>query len=113
MEELPISQVTDSQVIPNQTPSIAECVQRVMKGQPLPPGFLGENKTPIYQKEYVNDYRIRDELTHIERMRRNLETVVAYSQSIAKAARTTNDSVAKESKEQGNSDSQSTTPPKN
>lgn len=72
MLEYPKSGVTDYPVVPNQTPSIKECLIAIAQGKPLPQGAIASS-LPVYNDKYVNDYKVGDELYQLELNRRNLD----------------------------------------
>lgn len=72
MLEYPKSGVTDYPVVPNQTPSIKECLIAIAQGKPLPQGAVSSS-LPVYNDKFINDYKVGDELYQLELNRRNLD----------------------------------------
>ena len=72
MLEYPKSGVTDYPVVPNQTPSIKECLIAIAQGKPLPQGAVATS-LPVFNDKFVNDYKVGDELYQLELNRRNLD----------------------------------------
>lgn len=67
--------IEDAAAIQHGEYTIQQALECVMAGKPLPSGAV-RNAQPVYNRNYVNDNRISDELTHVENMRRNLENLV-------------------------------------
>lgn len=67
--------IEDAAAIQHGEYTIQQALECVMAGKPLPSGAV-RNAQPVYNRNYVNDFRISDELTHVENMRRNLENLV-------------------------------------
>lgn len=73
--ELQSMGIEDAAAIQHGEYTIQQALECVMAGKPLPSGAV-RNAQPVYNRNYVNDFRISDELTHVENMRRNLENLV-------------------------------------
>lgn len=67
--------IEDAQAIQHGEYTIQQALECVIAGKPLPSGAV-RNAQPVYNRNYVNDNRISDELIHVENMRRNLENLV-------------------------------------
>lgn len=67
--------IEDAQAVQHGEYTIQQALECVMAGKPLPSGAV-RNAQPVYNRNYVNDNRISDELIHVENMRRNLENLV-------------------------------------
>lgn len=76
--------IKDGQALQHKGVSIQECLNCVIQGKPLPAGATTDN-TPVYNSHLVQDGKIMDELTHVERMRQNVENIVADVQAIERA----------------------------
>ena len=86
MLEYPKSGVTDYPVVPNQTPSIKECLIAIAQGKPLPQGAVSTS-LPVYNDKFINDYKVGDELYQLELNRRNLDRLTLELDTQNKAFR--------------------------
>lgn len=74
--DYPKSGAVDYPVVPNQVPTIEECLRAIAQGKPLPAG-AAPAQNPVYNPNILNDYHVHDELWHIEQSRRRVETLRA------------------------------------
>lgn len=66
------SGATDYPVVPNQVPTIEECLRAIATGKPLPAGAV-QNTPARYNSGVVNNYHVHDDLWHLEQSRRRVE----------------------------------------
>lgn len=76
--------ITNGQTVQHAEVTVQECLNLVLAGKPLPSRAV-QNSFPVFNKSVISDNKIADDLTHIEKMRRNLEGIAADVKAIERA----------------------------